>query len=115
MNQSLSNATVNTKWNIINILLSTIRQTLRQTYKDLKPNKINLAYITSIIRVIIKLTLSIVSSGNITSIKSGMPRNTENFIKIEVNQSAQLWVKQVHDSEKPLLIFIECLKEQNPH
>jgi len=115
MNQSLSNATVNTKWNIINILLSAIRQTLRQTYKDLKPNKINLAYTTSIIRVIIKLTLSIVSSGNITSIKSGMLRNTENFIKIEVNQSAQLWVKQVHDSEKPSLIFIECLKEQNPH
>jgi len=91
-------------------LLSTVRQTLRQTYQDSRPNKVNLACIASsasIIRVIIKLTPLIVSSGNITLIKNNIPRNTKSFVKIEANQSAQLWARQVHDSEKPLLIFTE--------
>ena len=91
MDQSTSNVTVYTKRNIIDILLGAVRQTLRQTHQDSRPNKVNLAYIASstlIIRVIIKLTLLIVSSGNITSINNNIPRNTKSFVKIEANQSA---------------------------
>jgi len=36
-------------------------------------------------------------------------------MKIEASQSAQLWMRQVYNSEKPLLILTEYSKEQNPH
>jgi len=32
-------------------------------------------------------------------------------MKIEANQSAQLWLKQVHDYKKSLFILTECLKK----
>ena len=97
------------------ILLGAVRWTLKLTHQGLRANLTCIASSASIVRVVIKLILLIVSSKNIASIKSGMPRNTKSFMKIEASQSAQLWMGQVYNSEKPLLIFTEYSKERNPH
>ena len=106
-----------TKLNIINILLGAAKQTLRQTYQDLKPNKKNLAHLASsiaIARVIIKLTPLNVS-GNITLTRNGMQKNIKSFIKIEANQFAQLQTRLSYDFQKSSLIFTKCLQEQNTY
>jgi len=107
-----------TKLNIINTLLGAAKQTLRQTYQDLKPNKKNLAHLASsiaIARVIIKLTPLNVSSGNIALTRNGMQKNIKSFIKIEANQFAQLQTRLSYDFQKSSLIFTKYLQEQNSY
>jgi len=63
------------------------------TLLDWKQNRANHVYILSstlTAKTIIKPTQTNVSSGNITSIGSGIQENTKNFTKVKDNQFIQL-------------------------
>jgi len=79
--------------NIIDTSLGATKQTSRQTHQNLKPNKENLAHITSstaIARTIIKLTPLNIPSESTTLTRNCMQKNIKSFMKIEANQSTQL-------------------------
>ena len=106
-----------TKLSIINILLSAIKLTLRLILLDWKQNKISYAFIVSstwTVKVIIKLTQTIVPSRGIILIKSNTQKDIRSFVIVKASQFAQLWIR-VYDFKKLLTFFTECLKEQNSH
>jgi len=74
-------------------LCGAAKQTKKLTLLDWKQNKANHVYILSstlTAKVIIKPTQTNASSGNITSIESGIQENTRSFTKVEDNQFIQL-------------------------
>jgi len=89
IDQSMSNAIVFIKSNIIGILLGAVRQISEQIHQDLRLSRENLALIVSnilIARVTIKLILTSVSFGCTISTRSGMSKNIRSFMKTEANQ-----------------------------
>jgi len=49
------------------------------------------------------------------SIENNTQRNTKSFAKIEANQSAYLWARQVHNFKKSKAFLAKCLEEQDIH
>ena len=80
--------------------------------------KINPACINSsmsIVKINTKPTVIYAYSGDTTSTRSSMLRNTKSFVKTEADQFTQLWVGQIHEFKKPKDFFAECSKEQTTY
>jgi len=86
---------------------------LRLEKKEINPACINSSM--SIVKVNTKPTVMHAHSGNTTSIRSSMLRNTKSFVKTEANQFTQLWVGQIHEFKKPKDFFTEFSKEQTTY
>ena len=65
--------------------------------------------------MIIKQIAIYTLSRKIGLIRSNIQKSIKSFVKTEVNQFSQLWVGQAYNFKKPLIIFIEYLKEQDIH
>jgi len=81
--QNASNVTVYINLNITNTLYSVAKITARLIPPDWKPNRVNLAPISSnvsTVKATTKLTLIFVFSGNTSSIANNIQKNTKKFV-----------------------------------
>ena len=115
---NISSTMVLIKPNVTEKWYNAIKQISKLIYLNSRQRKINHAHTSSnasTIKENIKWTATHVHSRSIDLTKNGTQRNIRNFEKTEVNQSAQLWPRKVHDFKRLKIFHAEHLKEQNTH